>query len=338
MRIASRAVGEGKFLKNSGFDDVVMLAALLPVVGVSVCSVLLAEHGLGKDIWMVPFDSITFVLQTWYYDEIMYLIALALIKISLIMTYLRIFPNKQFRTLAYVLIAAFTAYMIAYVVVTIVQCTPIPYAWTQWDGEHAGVCRHINAQVWCAAALNIIMDLIVVVMPMPLLWQMHMNTRKKLLIMLMFGMGIFVTVISVMRLQTLIRFDKTQNITWDYTAVGYFSTIEMHASVFCACMPGMRRLVIAIWPRLMGATSSGTHRSDDTSGLSGRTALGSKEGGAKARAIVSVRRQNSDDSTFISLHDMDHRHSRENSLPYYEPSIDSTVRLNEHEKNRVFSN
>jgi hypothetical protein len=115
--------------------------------------------------------------------------------------------------LASVLIAVITCYMIAFTVVTVIQCTPISYAWTKWDGEHVGKCMHVSAQVWCAAAVNIVLDLIIVVMPMPLLWQMNMNIQKKLLVMLMFGVGIFVTVVSILRLQYLVQFDKSRNTT-----------------------------------------------------------------------------------------------------------------------------
>lgn len=61
-------------------------------------------------------------------------------------------------------------------------------AWTHWDQEQQGRCNNINAQSWASAAFNIILDLIVVILPMPMLWKMNLNPRKKFLVMLMFGM------------------------------------------------------------------------------------------------------------------------------------------------------
>lgn len=60
-------------------------------------------------------------------------------------------------------------------------------AWNYWDEAHPGHCNNINAQSWASAILNICLDLVVVGLPMPLLWQMNLNTRKKILVMLMFG-------------------------------------------------------------------------------------------------------------------------------------------------------
>ncbi len=110
-------------------------------------------------------------------------------QISLVMTYLRIFPQQTFSTIAYIVIAINICYSIAFVIVTVVQCSPISYAWTRWDGEHEGTCMHINAQVFCAAGFNILLDIIIVVLPMPVLWGMNMGTRKKIMIMTMFAVS-----------------------------------------------------------------------------------------------------------------------------------------------------
>jgi hypothetical protein len=42
---------------------------------------------------------------------------------------------------------------------------------------------------------------------------MQLNKRKKFLVMIMFSMGFFVTVVSVIRLQQLLQFGKADNFT-----------------------------------------------------------------------------------------------------------------------------
>lgn len=60
----------------------------------------MANLGLGKDIWTVPFDNITNILKVYYFDEDLYLTALPMVKISMLLFYLRIVcfltikPNK----------------------------------------------------------------------------------------------------------------------------------------------------------------------------------------------------------------------------------------------------
>lgn len=164
-------------------------------------------------MWTVPFTNITNILKIYYTDEILYLTLLPVIKISMLLTYLRIFQGQQFRVWVYVAIGLNVCYIIAFDCITIVQCRPISFSWTRWDGEHLGTCNNINAQIFAAAALNVALDILVIGLPMPQLWKMTMNWRKKALVMLMFGVGFFVTVVSILRLQYLIQFGNSHNVT-----------------------------------------------------------------------------------------------------------------------------
>lgn len=119
----------------------------------------------------------------------MYLSALPLTKISILCFYLRIFPSKKLRIGVYILIAANIGYMISFVVVSIWQCTPIDMAWYRWDGEHAGHCNNINLQGWLSAALNIILDVFTLSLPLPELYRLKMSSKMKLQILSMFCVG-----------------------------------------------------------------------------------------------------------------------------------------------------
>jgi hypothetical protein len=77
-------------------------------------------------------------------------------------------------------------YMIAFVTATALQCIPIRIAWDHWDGEHNGRCINLNADAWCSAAVNIILDLIVIFLPIRELSKLAMSRRRKFGIMLMF--------------------------------------------------------------------------------------------------------------------------------------------------------
>lgn len=173
----------------------------------------MADLGLGKDIWTLPFKNITNILKIYYFDEDLYLSALPVIKISMCLTYLRIFQDKRFRMIVFVVIGLNVCYAISFVLVSVFQCWPISFAWTHWDKEHVGRCNNINAQGWTSAAFNVILDIIVLSLPMPMLWKMQLNKRKKFLVMMMFSIGFFVTIVSILRLQVLIEFGDATNLT-----------------------------------------------------------------------------------------------------------------------------
>ena len=155
-------------------------------------------------MWRVPFDKITHILhvgasystaaymkltlyhQIYYFDEIFYLTSIALTKISILLFYLRIFPNRDFRRWVYVVLALCTLYILSFIPVTIFQCLPVHLAWERWDGQHRGRCVNLNAEGWSSAAFNIIFDLLVICLPLRELSKLAMSRRRKAGIMLMF--------------------------------------------------------------------------------------------------------------------------------------------------------
>ncbi|KAL4810250.1 hypothetical protein BDV18DRAFT_166678 [Aspergillus unguis] len=258
-----------------GWDDYTMTLTVCLVIPVSVLSYFLADAGLGYDLWNVPFDNITRILYIYYVDELLYLAATPLTKISILCFYLRVFPRRSFRIATYVTIALNVVYILVFDLVTALQCSPVEGAWLQWDLTHAGRfhCRNINAQSWAAAVVNIVLDVTVILLPLRELWVLNLSLRKKLFVMCMFSLGIFVTIVSIIRLESLIVFANTTNLTWDYVSVGYWSTIELHVGVICACLPAMRALCRQIWPRVFGDTSN----NGSGSKLTGRSTGGSTE-------------------------------------------------------------
>jgi len=122
--------------------------------------------------------------------EIFYLSALAMNKISILCFLLRVFPAKEFRRVVYVVMGLCAGYGIAFVFATVFQCSPIPYAWRQVEDPLGGRCNNINLQGWTSAVFNIALDLVVLALPLKNLYKLQMSLRKKLMIMVMFSLGI----------------------------------------------------------------------------------------------------------------------------------------------------
>lgn len=46
----------------------------------------------------------------------------------------------------------------------------------------------------------------------------------------------------------MIQFANSQNVTWDYTPIGYWSTLEVHVGIVIACLPAIRSLQHRLFP------------------------------------------------------------------------------------------
>ncbi|KAF2451836.1 hypothetical protein P171DRAFT_12575 [Karstenula rhodostoma CBS 690.94] len=237
---------------------------MLFVIPLTVCAFLVNELGMGKDIWFVPFNNITEILEIFYFTELLYLTAIALTKISILLFYLRIFPHQGLRRIIYFTIVLCVLYIIGFVTATALQCLPVRQAWERWDGEHAGTCTNLNAIAWLSAGINILLDLIVIILPMREVTKLSMSRRRRFGIMLMFLIGGFVTVVSMLRLKYMVQFAHTENVTWDYLPVGIWSAVETDVGIIVACMPAMRSLGGLLRNRFFPKTQTLTKFSDDT--------------------------------------------------------------------------
>ncbi|RAR00918.1 integral membrane protein [Stemphylium lycopersici] len=175
--------------KAFAVDDVFALVALLSALPMGILEFFMSADGFGKDIWTVESEKIYRIVKFTWLTEVFYFAAVAFTKISFLCFCLRIFPRQGFRRLAYFLLATSLAYGIAFTVTCLFNCTPISYIWTNWDGEHSGTCINFHIFAWAHAAINIILDVTILAIPIPELLRLSMSMRKKLYIIAMFSVG-----------------------------------------------------------------------------------------------------------------------------------------------------
>lgn len=75
----------------------------------------------------------------------------------------------------------------AFFLTTIFQCHPISFAWNK--SIPGGKCINFNAAAWTNAAFNILQDLLIIVLPISELRKLRLETKKKIELYLMFGLG-----------------------------------------------------------------------------------------------------------------------------------------------------
>ncbi|KXS98298.1 hypothetical protein AC578_6831 [Pseudocercospora eumusae] len=261
--------GSAVFFSDLWWDDFVITLAIAVDLPFMILSVKLADLGFGQDIWTIKQSHLTPILKILYFNELFYILGLSFVKIAILLTYLRFFSDVKFRKWVFVVIGLNVISLIGFIFALLFQCTPIPYAWLRWDGTHKGTCVEFDHIAWPAAAINILLDLIVIGLPFPQLWKMKMNKRKKLQVMVMFGTGLIITVLSILRLQSLVAYTDHNDFTWVYVTTGAWSKLELNASILCACMPAIRNYIRRFSPATTGDTVKGGSTTAK-SGLSGR--------------------------------------------------------------------
>ena len=178
----------------------------------------------------------------------------------------------------------------------IFQCVPVRVNWEGWTGNFGPHwCLNVNLLAYVAAGVSIGQDLIILLLPLPLLYKLKVPTRAKVAIMIMFSLGIFILITSCIRLRYFIMFARSTNPTWDYADALIWSGVEVAVSIIITSLPAIRVLLSRSFPRLFGShgNSSGKYKASDRSGSSGsKPEFNRKLKSLNSIALFSLRSRN----------------------------------------------
>ena len=150
----------------------------------------------------------------------MYQIAEFLCQLSILAFYLRIVVAFKLKLATCVLMGAVICFGLGNTISMMFQCKPISFFWNGWTGETSGKCTvDVRLFGFIRGGIEIMLDLAILTLPLPMLAGLQMSWRKKLQIMSMFCVGFIITVVSCLRLWSLIRFDRSSDPTCKSSAM-----------------------------------------------------------------------------------------------------------------------
>ena len=121
-----------------------------------------------------------------YSAGVLYPIACALPKLAICVLYLRLFQiRKSIRYVTYGTIVFIIVNMIAWLVPSIVVCLPIHAFWSSSGG---GRCINTNTLGTWISLPHIISDIVILIIPLPVIWRAQMSLGRKI--------GLFITFLS----------------------------------------------------------------------------------------------------------------------------------------------
>jgi fucose permease len=183
-------------------------------------------------------------------------------KTSLLVFYLRMSKNTQsiLRIASYITLAIVNIDGVVLTFLNAFQCSPVSAAYD--PSIYTAQCLSIVTLYLCSAPVNIITDLAILVLPIPVLTGMQLPQRQKTILVLTFALGIFVTTVDVVRIYYLQQASSDQMATHEklgtasdfaYNASTAFmwSAVEVNVVIICACIPTMKPLVKRILPAML---------------------------------------------------------------------------------------
>ncbi|KAH3918558.1 hypothetical protein HBI56_135090 [Parastagonospora nodorum] len=258
--LAARFYGRGLLRMILGADDWIMLLATLLAIPVSVFPMIGIKFGLGLHIWDQKPEWYTPYWKMGYAADLLFPAACSLTKISLCVTYLRLFPGNTSKVFCYVLGTFVVLFSLASFFLSLFQCRPIR---GYWDPSITQQCINMRAALVAIAALNSLSDFLIYLYPAKPLWSLHLPIKQRLGLICLFSIGLFVCIAGVLRMYYLEKFFTSFDPRWNGVPVWLCMVLEMNIGIICACLSGVKPVLATLLPILFGTsyrTRSGNTR------------------------------------------------------------------------------
>ncbi|KAF5485250.1 hypothetical protein CGCS363_v014721 [Colletotrichum siamense] len=209
-----------------GADDITIVIGFAAAIIFGVMKFIGRRFGFGLDFWTLRYDTIVEFMKIFYAFANVYTLAIAALKATILFFYQRVFGgfSSPFTTILWCTQAFNLLTFIGFTIPTIAQCQPLSFAWEGWDGRHEGFCLNILSMIVTHAAVNIGLDVWMLVLPSTQVLRLNLRWREKAEILAMFGIGIFITAVSIIRLTVLLNLRNFENPTQDAFYLHIYAT------------------------------------------------------------------------------------------------------------------
>lgn len=187
-------------------------------------------------------------------------------KTSVLIFYLRLSKNTQkvLRLASWAVLVIVNLAGTVLTLLNIFQCSPVEAAFNRSPGQ----CIPLLTEFICSAPINIVTDLAILALPLPVLTSMRLPPRQKIILIITFTLGIFVTIVDVIRIYYLQKaitdapsstpstdlgeaFGGTREFAWNASLALLWSAVEVNVGIACACIPTLKPLIIRILPAMI---------------------------------------------------------------------------------------
>ncbi|KAF2180446.1 hypothetical protein K469DRAFT_279072 [Zopfia rhizophila CBS 207.26] len=256
VAVVLRFVTRVRILRFLGSEDWCILIAFMLSIGNTVGMTYQAKFALGRRLATLSPGQIMRCLQAYYATVLCYYNAQTFTKLSILLQYHRILKVHKLRIACYTLMATVAAYRLELLVTGVFPCLPPP---AFWDKRVKGKCLPGPPLWFMNAALNIVTDLLIFILPLPAIRSLKLPRRQKIGLFIIFMLGFFVCIISILRLPSLDKAAVSTDFTYDNIGIASWSCVEINTAILCACLPTLKPLISYIFPGMLSAARSTSH-------------------------------------------------------------------------------
>ncbi|KAF4634823.1 hypothetical protein G7Y89_g3272 [Cudoniella acicularis] len=215
-------------------------------LGFSTIQIYQTKNGSGYHLWDVPLTKFNeYFYIGGIFGSLTYGMGTLFIKSSILLFYLRLPSSRAIKITTYMLLIVACGYCLPNAFIWVYICQPMQ---KYWDFSVPGTCLNFNAAFVVAGSLNVATDISMLLLPIWLLWPLHLPRRQKVGVTLILMTGSFVCVVSIIRLVIITDGTVSTDFTWVAADSFIWCIIEMYIGIICACLPSLKIIIKHYYP------------------------------------------------------------------------------------------
>ncbi|KAF1937794.1 hypothetical protein EJ02DRAFT_514971 [Clathrospora elynae] len=239
-----------------GWDDAfVVIAGVASIAGDSVVCQM-PEDGLGLHFWTLGDQRVMSYFRHVYFTNIAYSASATFIKLAILFQYLRLFAEAALSTstaqyrlarrLTWFLIVLSTLWGLAFVLLALFPCNPIPKYWHPYlPGKCIGwgtkEPEELFAMFLGHALSNSLLDILILALPVPFLSMLRIAGKSRVGLITLFTLGFVVAAVAMGRMIALSvnRAGTVPIVDMSYHTppVFVFGVLEVNIAIIAASIP-----------------------------------------------------------------------------------------------------
>lgn len=223
---------------NLGWDDYAAMITLLFCIGFSIVLGMSTRYGMGLHTWDMTPELMSDHSEWIYISSAMYLPSILGYRLALLLMYLRLFGvNKLFRYATWAVSIFVTGYLSCNIITLLFGCTPIT---KYWRHDEPGHCIDLPQADYAYGSMNVGSDILMFLLPLPMVWQLQLSRREKFGLILVFMGGIANCVVTTVRFALLVQNLNAPDTAWMDARTFLLTVVEINTGLICGCMPVMK--------------------------------------------------------------------------------------------------
>ncbi|OHF03678.1 integral membrane protein [Colletotrichum orchidophilum] len=209
---------------------------------------------VSRDAESLHYSGRADLAKTTYVTAPVFMLCNGSTKLSLLAFYLQLSPQKWFRVAVWTGIAVVSLYTTCITVLMLFHCNPVRKAFD--FTITGGKCLDVGILYMATAVSNIVTDVMLFILPMPMIFSLRMKMASKIGAVIIFAIGSMTVATSIVRLTYLPPLLKSVDPSWDAAPANIWTFIEANLFVICGSMPTLRKFFKHFAPKLMGSSTN----------------------------------------------------------------------------------